>query len=276
MDFSLEFCPINGTRIAYNRAGTGPAVVFLHGIGGNRHNWSSQLESFSDSYACFAWDGMGYGDSGDSSTPRDFKHFARELVVLLEHIGADKAHIVGTSMGGHIALSLYAAYPERVATLSLIATNAGMANLSDAERHEFVQRRVDPLTRGARPSDIGAQILDTLVGRGVTSDVRAHVVDSIAAIRTESYIDTVHAIVTTDFRELLPTISVPTLIVVGEDDRVFPVSESQYLSNRIPNAKFHVLPGIGHMLNLEAAEPFREAVRPFLEAHSSRATPLRQ
>lgn len=111
MDFALEFCPIDGARIAYDRTGAGPAVVFLHGIGGNRLNWGVQLETLRGSYACFAWDAMGYGDSGNSSNPRNFEHFAFELTVLLDHIGAAKAHVVGTSMGGHIALSLYSVHP---------------------------------------------------------------------------------------------------------------------------------------------------------------------
>jgi 3-oxoadipate enol-lactonase len=275
MKATLDFCPVDGARIAYDRAGTGPVVVFLHGIGGNRLNWGSQLETFSDSYTCIAWDAMGYGDSGDSSCARDFQHFARELVAVLDHIGAAKAHIVGTSMGGHIALSLYRAYPDRVATLSLVATNAGMANLTEAERHEFVRRRVDPLTRGAKPADIAVQILDVLVGRHATNEARNRVIETVAAVRTEPYIDTVHAIVTTDFRELLAKIAVPTLILVGGDDRVFPVSESQHLAEHITGAVLRVVPEIGHLFNIEAPGVFAAALGPFLEQHRSLATSLR-
>ena len=272
MQATLNHCSSPTARIAYDRAGVGPAVVFLHGIGGNRCNWRDQLRRMSASYACFAWDAPGYGDSGESSSPRDFEHFARELTTLLDHIGAAKAHIVGTSMGGHIALSLYRAHPERVATLSLIATNAGMANLSDSERREFVHRRVDPLMRGARPIDIGMSILDVLLGRHATSEVRQHVIESMAAIRTPSYIDTVNAIVMTDFREVLPRISVPTAIVVGAEDRVFPVSESRYLASLIPGSTVQVLPDIGHMLNLEAPDALVETLQRFLDAHRLLAT----
>lgn len=150
-----------------------------------------------------------------------------------------------------------------------------MGNQPEAKRREFVERRVEPLKRGARPADIAPEILDVLVGRHATSETRTRLTESISAVRTEPYIDTVHAIVTTDFRALLSKIAVPTLVMVGEDDRVFPVQESQYLSDRIPSATLQVLPGVGHVCNLEAPEAFMGALRPFLDQHRFLATQIR-
>src|SRR5665213_2519097 len=103
LEISTGLCSIGSRRIVYDRSGSGPVVVFLHGIGGNRTNWTDQLRSLGDHYTCIAWDAMGYGDSSDPEDGSRFEHFADELVVVLDDLSVKRAHLVGLSMGGHIA-----------------------------------------------------------------------------------------------------------------------------------------------------------------------------
>ena len=117
-------------------------------------------------------------------------------------------------------------------------------------------------------------MIDVLVGRKATGDVRELLTKSLSAVRAEPYIDTVNAIVKTDFRDVLPSIDVPVLVIVGEEDKVLPVSESAYLADHIPAASLKVLPGVGHLCNLEAPGDFSLSLLQFLNQHRQLGTDL--
>ena len=93
--------------IAYDIVGSGPLLVFLHGIGGNRTNWTAQLEFFGSRFCAVAWDARGYGDSHDSPQTLRFGDYADDLSRLLDHLRAERAHLVGLSMGGMILQDFY-------------------------------------------------------------------------------------------------------------------------------------------------------------------------
>ncbi|HXH09670.1 MAG TPA: alpha/beta fold hydrolase, partial [Alphaproteobacteria bacterium] len=152
--------------IAYDIAGNGPVVVFLHGIGGNRGNWDGQIEYFAKHFCAVAWDARGYGASSDPPQPLTFSDYADDLRRLLDHLKAERAHLVGLSMGGMILQDFYDRHAERVATLSLIDTSAGFGSASDEVRRDFLARRLEPLERGLTPADIAPGVVDVLVAKG--------------------------------------------------------------------------------------------------------------
>jgi 3-oxoadipate enol-lactonase len=258
--------------IAYDIAGQGPLVVFLHGIGGHRRNWAAQLAHFSRRCCALAWDARGYGDSDDSPQPLTFGDFAEDLRRLLDHLGVARAHLVGLSMGGMIAQDFAARYPQRVATLALVDTSAGLGAASAAVREEFLARRLRPLEQGLTPADIAPAVVEVLVARNAPEAVRAMMRASMAALRVESYKQALQAIVTTDFRAVLPRISVPTLVIVGEEDAVTPPAEAEFLAEHIPGAELVTIPGAGHLTNLEAPETFNTILEAFLDRHAARAS----
>src|ERR1700685_1032247 len=112
-------------QIAVDHMGQGKLVICMHGIGGNRTNWHDQLPEFSRHFHVGSWDARGYGMSDDYEGPLDFHDFARDLVRVLDHFSARKAHLVGLSMGGLIAMDFNALFPERVATLTLCGSLPG-------------------------------------------------------------------------------------------------------------------------------------------------------
>jgi 3-oxoadipate enol-lactonase len=274
VSISVDTAPLPGGRVVYERAGHGPVVVFLHGIGGNRTNWTEQLIDLARDFTCIAWDALGYGDSDDPAPSLKFEHYADELIGLFDHLSVDRAHIVGLSMGGHIALDVASRYSERVATLTLAASSAGMAMLDEEGRQEFVATRLRPLENGVTPGQIAEKVTEILVGRLATPKIRERLRQSLTAIRPKPYMDTVRAIVATDYRAALKSITAPTLVLVGEDDRVLPPPESEFLAAQIPTARLCVLEKAGHLCNIEAAELFNSILVKFLAEYSDRATTL--
>ena len=99
-------------RIAVASAGRGQLVLFLHGIGGNRNHWQHQLAFFSQQgFKAAAWDARGYGDSDDYEGALQFEDFTSDLARVLDHLGTEKADLVGLSMGGRIARNFALAQP---------------------------------------------------------------------------------------------------------------------------------------------------------------------
>lgn len=258
--------------LAYDIQGSGPLVVFLHGIGGNRTNWQEQLASFGTKFCAVAWDARGYGGSEDPPSPLQFGDYADDVVRLLDHLRAERAHLVGLSMGGMIIQDCFDRYPERVATLTLADTSCGFGGLPPEVRRDFLARRLEPLERGLTPADIAPSLVTLLVAKQASSAVRERLRASLAALRPEPYKQALQAIVTTDFRSVLPRITVPTLVIVGEEDTVTPPSASEFLARNIAGAALVKIPAAGHLTNIEQPGAFNAALEAFLDRHAQRAS----
>jgi pimeloyl-ACP methyl ester carboxylesterase len=266
----------DAVSIAYEMQGSGPLVVFLHGIGGNRTNWYGQLEHFSDKFCAVTWDARGYGASDDSPQTLKFSDYAGDLLRLLDHLKAERAHLVGLSMGGMIVQDFYSRYANRVATLSLVDTSAGFGAASEEAKRDFLARRLDPLEKGLTTKDIAPGVVEVLASKYATPAQREQLIASLSALRVEPYKQALHAIVTTDFRSTLPKITVPTLVIVGDEDIVTPPPASEFLAKSIPGAALIRIPQAGHLTNLEKPEEFNAALRPFLEQHAQQASSASQ
>ncbi|MBF6568911.1 MAG: alpha/beta fold hydrolase [Candidatus Binataceae bacterium] len=259
-------------KIAYERQGSGPLVVFMHGIGGNRGNWTGQLEHFGRRYCAVAWDARGYGASDDSPATLKFTDYADDLRRLLDHLKAAKAHVVGLSMGGMIAQDFYGRYSDRVATLSLVDTNSGVGMTSDAFKQDFLARRLEPLERGLTPADTAIENAKALVSPHTPDELVAKLRSSLSALRVEPYKQAVRAIMTTNFLKVHPAIKVPTLVIVGADDRLTTPAQADELAKNISGAQKVVIDRAGHLSNLERPDDFNRALEAFLDRHAALAS----
>lgn len=251
-------------RLAVDAMGEGELVVFLHGIGGNRSNWTDQLPVFARHFKAVAWDARGYGDSDDYDGPLAFDDFAHDLGRVLDHFGADKAHLVGLSMGGRISMRFALLYPQRVATLTLVDTDRGFSTLSAEKRAEFVASRRDPLLAGKEPRDIADVVARSLMSPAAPPAVLARLVDSIGALHKASYLKSLEATVNQDLVGDLTGITMPTHFVVGAEDRLTPPHLSQAMHRDLPGSALTILAGAGHLSNIEAPQAFNDAVLGFL------------
>ena len=242
-------------RLAVSVAGDGPLVLFLHGIRGNRGNWRGQIEAFSPRYRAAAWDARGYGDSDDYAGPLQFDHFSGDVLRVIEHFGVKKTHLVGLSMGGRIARNVALRFPERLRSLTLVNTTPGFDALSIDEVRRFVTERKTQTPDSVRK----------LLGSRARPSAFAALWESVSTMREESYRKTLEASVAQDRGAPIENIRVPTLVVSGDEDTVYPPELARDVARRIPNAELVMIKGAGHLVNLERPGRFNEVLMDFIE-----------
>jgi pimeloyl-ACP methyl ester carboxylesterase len=255
--------------MAYERVGEGPPLVFVHGAAQDGRVWQPQLASLADEFTVVAWDEPGAGRSSD--VPADFglADYANCLAALIEVLELGPAHVTGLSWGGTVAQELYRRHPGLVATLILAGTYAGWkGSLPEDElkarvagAHEMLAapaEEFDPTFPGLFAGDPPVEFVPLLE-------------DIVADVRPESLRTQLLVMAEADQRDLLPRIAVPTLLIWGELDARSPLTVAHEFEAAIPNTKLVVIPGCGHVSNLERSEQFNEAVRQFCRAHSPRS-----
>lgn len=255
-------------RLCFDHAGEGPALVFLHGVGGNRSNWRAQVERFGAANCqAIAPDLRGYGDSeDDGGAARAFTDFADDVVRLLDTLRVERATICGLSMGGRVALDLWRRHPDRIKRLILADTSAGSRETQDPAKVEaFLAARRKPLLDGLTTAELAPTLVETLIGPNATREQRRMLTDSLAALHRDAYLKTLEAVTRfTDFPDF-GSIDVPTLVLVGSEDRIAPPHIARAMAEAIPGAVLEVLDGAGHISNIEAPDAFDAALARFLE-----------
>jgi pimeloyl-ACP methyl ester carboxylesterase len=252
---------INDLRIHYERGGQGPLLILLHGIGSNARSWQHQLQGLADEYDVVAWDMRGYGSSSDPAGPYSSADLAGDVAGLLDHLGFEKAHVGGLSMGGVLALEFYGCQPQRVRSLILADTNAGQAVLSEEERQQRLDQRI---AGAAEPAGLARQRTPMLLSPDASPEVIAEAEMIMAEIHPEGYRYAARAFAETDVRHVLPRIEVPTLVIWGECDTICPREDADFLTENIRGAQFELIPKAGHLSNQENPVAFNAAVRRFL------------
>ena len=255
-----------GLEIAYERVGEGPPLVFVHGAAEDHRVWRPQLTALADEFTVVAWDEPGAGRSSDLPADFGLVDYASCLAALIEALALGPVHVAGLSWGGTVVLELYRRHPGLVAALILVDAYAGWkGSLSEEE----VEARVagarvmlaapdedfDPTLPGLFAGDPPAEFVPLL--EEIAADVRP------ASLRTQLFV-----MAEADQRELLPDVGVPTLLIWGELDARSPLSVARRFEEAIPDTRLVVIPGAGHVSNLERPEQFNEAVRGFCRPHS--------
>ena len=257
----MEVVRANGLEIAYERVGEGPPLVFVHGAAADGRMWQPQLAALADEFTVVAWDEPGAGRSSD--VPADFglADYANCLAALIEALALGPAHVAGLSWGGTVVLELYRHHPELVATLILVDTYAGWKGSLPAE--EVRARVAGARQMLAAPADEFDPTLPGLFAGDPPAEFVPLLEEMAAAVRPESLRTQLLLMAEADQRDLLPRIAVPTLLIWGELDARSPLSVARQFEQAIPDTKLVVIPGAGHVSNLEQPEQFNEAVREF-------------
>lgn len=263
----MEVVRTLGRDIAYERVGEGPPLVFAHGAAGDARMWDPQLTALADEFTVVAWDEPGAGRSSD--VPEDFglSDYAHGLAAVIDDLALGPAHVAGLSWGGTLVLELYRHRPDLVSTMILADTYAGWKGSLSPEE---VQARVDGVRQMLAGPGTFDPTLPGLFSNGPPAEL-LHLMESVAAdVRPSSMKTALLVMADADQRDLLPRIDVPTLLIWGELDARSPLTVARQFEQEIPGAELVVIPGAGHLSNLERPDHFNDAVREFCRAHAPR------
>ena len=257
----VEVVRAYGLDIAYKRVGEGPPLVFVHGAAVDSRMWRPQVDALADDFTVVAWDEPGAGRSSD--VPADFglADYADCLAEVIEALALGPAHVAGLSWGGTLVLELYRRHPGRVATLILADTYAGWKGSLPEE--EVQARLAGARQMLAAPAEEFDPTLPGLFAGDPPDDFVSLLEEIAAAVRPDTLRIQQTLMAEADQRDLLPDIAVPTLLIWGELDARSPLDVARQFEQAIPDTKLHVIPGVGHVSNLEAPEQFNAVVREF-------------
>lgn len=260
----MGWVDVDGLHIAYERAGAGPPLLLLPGyVGDARGTFGPQLDDLSDRFTVVAWDTPGSGGSDDPPRSFSLSDFADCLARFVDALGLGKAHVLGLSFGGAVALELSRRHPAVPRSLILAGAYAGWAGSLPADEVETRLQQV--LGLSDRPPDT---FVGTVLGSMFSSSAPREVVeayaDNIARFHPAGLRTMAHAIAEADLREYLARIEVPTLLLYGDADVRAPLEVAQEMHAAIPTSTLVVLHGVGHVSTLESSERFNAEVRSFL------------
>jgi len=252
--------------VAVEFEGQGELVLFLHGMGGNRTSWYPQLPEIGGRYLAAAWDARGYGGSDDYEGPLEFADFSEDVLKVLDHFGAAKAHIAGLSMGGRIALDFYKRHPDRVRSLILADTSAGHPSATDpVEIDKALALRKQPLLEGKTPADIAPNLVAHMAGPNVSREAMDLLMSNLCALRPAPYIKTLDAVTRYSSFPQPEEVMVPTLVINGDCDPIAKPQVAEAMARRIADHRFVLLKDTGHVSNIENPAAFNAAVLSFLD-----------
>ena len=269
-DTRVRTVEVEGLQIAYELQGKGQAVVFLHGFFGDHRVWRRQFE-LADEYAVVAWDAPGCGAS--SLPPETFRmaDYGETLAGFIMALGLERSHVVGNSFGGSLALELAARHPHLARSLVLADSYAGW---SGSFAVDVVAARLAASLPDLELSAemVAAKWLPGFVTASAPSSVKDELRSIIADFNADGMRVMIRALAEADLRDVLHRISVPTLLIWGDQDVRSPLSVAEDLHARIVGSRLVVLDGAGHLSHQDAPERFNAAVRTFLGSDVSAAT----
>jgi len=256
----MPHAELNGIRLYYEVHGQGFPLVLLHGFAGTARSWAPQIAALGARYRLILYDARGHWRSESPREPRAYSQeiAAADLGALLDHLGVKKAIVGGLSMGGVVAMAFYQRQPERVRALILADTGPGFKNPQAREawnrsREEVTRLLEQEGIRAFADSPHAAQ--DYYTPREILLQL-----DPLGLAHTNRGVLSFHD---SWLFDQVPTIAVPTLLIVGANDHEF-VPATAYMQRKISGSELVVLEGAGHGANVDEPEAFNQAVLDFL------------
>jgi pimeloyl-ACP methyl ester carboxylesterase len=247
---------------AFVEQGQGDVVLLLHGIGGGKSIWGESLGALAAAgYRAVAMDFPGYGDSPGSPT---LQAMVDAVLVLLDHLGAERSALVGHSMGGMVAQELVAGAPRRVQAQVLACTSSAFGKPDGDWQARFVAERLAPLDAGLGMAGMAAKLVPGMVAPGTAAAALEASMAVMARVPEATYRTALRAIAAFDRRAALADIRIPTLCLAGAHDRTAPPDVMQRMALRIAGAEYRCLSDAGHIANVEQPEEFNAATIEFL------------
>lgn len=257
---------INGAVLNYRLDGENsraPLVMLSNSLASNLSMWDLQVPALVEAgFRVLRYDTRGHGESSVPPGPYSIELLATDALRILDKLDIKRAHFCGLSLGGMTAQKLATLHGDRLLSVALCATAAymGPANLWDG--------RIAAVASGGM-----AAVAETTIERWFTAESRqqlaavARIKQGVLATPPAGYIACGEAIRDMDQRESIRAISIPTLVLVGEQDPATPVEAARLLQGRIAGAELVIIPNSQHLFNVERASEFNAALLDFLRRH---------
>jgi pimeloyl-ACP methyl ester carboxylesterase len=265
---------VNGVHLHYEETGAGPeSMVFAHGLLWSGWMFREQVAALRERYRCITFDFRGQGESELARAGYDMDTLTEDAAGLVQALGAAPCHFLGLSMGGFVGMRLAARRPELVRSLILLETSA------DAEPPENVPRykKLSFIARWLSVRLVLAKVMAIMFGRKFLADPsRAELREEcrrrlLANNRIGTGRATLGVITRLPVYEEIARISVPTLILVGDQDVATPPFKSRRIQERIPSARLVIVPGAGHSSTIEEPAAVNSALIEFLNSLGDRS-----
>ena len=253
----------DGHTIAFEERGEGLPVLFVHGFPHDHALWDPQLRALGDRARCVAPDLRGFGGSGREG-PWTMDRHADDLACLLDHLRIDRTVLCGLSMGGYVSFAFWRRHRDRVRALVLCDTRPG----PDSEETRGKRRELIDVARREGATAVTERQMENMVGR-TTHERRPEVAEGVRRMLerapVEGIVGALEAMMARpDSTPDLAEITVPTLVIVGDEDTLTPPDEARRMHEAITGSRLAVLPGAGHASNVENPDAFNDALADFL------------
>jgi len=261
----MDTALVGDLEIAYERAGTGPALLLLYGGASDHREWRRQLDALSDEFTVVAWDAPGCGQSADPPESFRLPDYANCLAGFASALGLERPHVLGLSFGGGLALELYRRHPALPQSLILASAYAGWAGSLPAE---VVEQRLRQVLREA---DLPAEQwapgwLPGLLSANAPAGAAEELIAIISSANPAGMRVMARSFAEADLSDSMGHIAVPTLLLYGGADQRVPLSVAEGLHASISGSRLVVIPGVGHQSNMNAPDLFNQEVRSFLRS----------
>jgi pimeloyl-ACP methyl ester carboxylesterase len=257
---------VNDDQIHVIDRGSGDVLLFLHSFPLQAAMWDYQIDAFEGAHRCLAVDLPGFGESPPPANPTrsSMQGWANLVVKVLDQLEVGKATVVGCSMGGYVAMALLRHHPARVERLVLADTRARSDDPSMVNRRSEMQQQV---RAGSEIASLAKSTVEGLLSGA--SMARPELVDYVHALADgatpEGWIGALEAMKNRpDSMLVLRQTKVPSLVLVGELDRIAPIAEARSL-RLLLKGELVVIPNVGHLPNIEDPIAFNEALGNFLD-----------
>lgn len=255
---------VGGVELAVEEHGAGMPVVLLHGFPLSSRMWEAIVPALTQVGRVVTVDLRGFGDSEAPQSGYSMDALAGDVMGVAAALHLDRWVLAGHSMGGYVALRVAARWPERLAGLMLVDTRAEPDDAAGRQRREQAMARLRGGERGA--------FLDEFVANLVAAGARQRAPRLLEELRSMAEAVPVHVLIAClegmrdrpDSRGLLPTLAVPTLVLVGEEDSITPPGTARAMAEALPKGRLVVIPEAGHTPPLERPVATAEAMLAFL------------
>ena len=236
-------------------------VVLLHSLGTDHRLWHDQMAVLGKRFNVLAPDSRGHGDT-PSAGVIDMEHWVADLDALIEPHRS--VHLVGLSMGGVQAIAYAARHPRKVRSLVLADTFAAIDPAAAEIKIEGIRETIGAIGMSRYAERYLAETLTS----EVDETVYRRLCSAIAGVSAEDYLRASQATFRASLTDELAQISAPTLVVIGDGDQKTPLALSETLVRGVAGARLSVIPGAGHLANIDAPAAFTEALLGFIESHA--------